>query len=77
MKKLKTYLKIKNSLIYILLQIKMDGSKIYEIKYKVFYDNNHKEYFGKRTLTIEDDISYIINNYEVDKINAGVRIEVL
>ena len=42
---------------------------IYEIKYKVFYDNNHKEYFGKRTLTIEDDISYIINNYEVDKIN--------
>lgn len=42
---------------------------IYEIKYKVFYDNNHKEYFGKRTLTIEDDISYIISNYEVDKIN--------
>lgn len=42
---------------------------IYEIKYKIFYDNNHKEYFGKRTLTIEDDISYIINNYEVDKIN--------
>lgn len=44
----------------------------YTIKYKVYINNNYTEYFGQKTLTIEDEVSYIINKYDVDETNKYI-----
>ncbi len=45
----------------------------YIIKYKVYINNNYTEYFGQKTLTIEEEISYVINNYDVDETNKFIN----
>lgn len=45
----------------------------YYIKYKVYINDNYNEYFGQKTLTIEDEITYIINNYDVDETNKYIN----
>lgn len=44
----------------------------YTIKYKVYINDNYTEYFGQKTLTIEDEVSYIINKYDVDETNKYI-----
>ena len=44
----------------------------YTIKYKVYINDNYTEYFGQKTLVIEDDVSYIINKYDVDETNKYI-----
>lgn len=44
----------------------------YVIKYRVYINNNYNDYFGEKTLTIEDAIPYIINNYSVDETNKYI-----
>lgn len=39
----------------------------YVIKYTVYINGNYTEYYGQKTLTIEEQVSYIINNYDVDE----------
>ncbi len=41
----------------------------YKIKYKLFKNDNYKEYYGEKTLKIQKSIDYIINNYSVDETN--------
>lgn len=45
----------------------------YIIKYKVYINSNYIEYFGQKTLTIEDNIPYIINKYDVDETNKYIN----
>ena len=45
----------------------------YITKYKVYIDNNYTEYYGQKTLTIEDAITYTINNYDVDETNKYIN----
>ena len=45
---------------------------IYTTKYKVYINDNYTEYFGQKTLTIEDEVSYIINKYDVDETNKYI-----
>lgn len=45
----------------------------YTTKYKVYINDNYNEYFGQKTLTIEDEITYIINNYDVDETNKYIN----
>ena len=44
----------------------------YTTKYKVYINDNYTEYFGQKTLTIEDEVSYIINKYDVDETNKYI-----
>ena len=44
----------------------------YVIKYKVYINDNYTEYFGEKTLLIEDIVPYTINNYSVDEINKYI-----
>lgn len=44
----------------------------YVTKYKVFIDDNYTEYFGQKTLTIEEGTPYTINNYSVDGDNMYI-----
>ena len=44
----------------------------YTTKYKVYINDNYTEYFGQKTLEIEDDVSYIINKYDVDETNKYI-----
>ena len=42
----------------------------YITKYKVYVNDNYVEYFGQKTLTIEENINnYVINDYSVDEVN--------
>ena len=41
----------------------------YVTKYRVYIDNNYNDYYGQKTLIIEDTISYVIDNYDVDETN--------
>ena len=45
---------------------------IHTIKYKVYINNNYTEYFGQKTLTIEDKVLYVINKYDVDETNKYI-----
>jgi len=45
---------------------------VYTIKYKVYIDENYTEYFGQKTLKIEETTSYTINNYSVDETNKYI-----
>ena len=43
----------------------------YKTKYKLYLDDNHKEYFGERTLTITEDTELALGDINADgKINA-------
>jgi len=44
----------------------------YTIKYKVYINDNYTEYFGQKTLRIEDEVSYIINKYDIDETNKYI-----
>ena len=44
----------------------------YTIKYKVYINDNYTEYFGQKTLTIEDEVSYFIHKYDVDETNKYI-----
>lgn len=46
---------------------------IYTIKYKLYINDNYNEYFGQKTLTIEDEITYVINKYDVDETNKYIN----
>ena len=46
----------------------------YVIKYKAYINNNYTEYFGQKTLTIEDEVPYIINKYSVDEQNKYIDL---
>lgn len=45
----------------------------YTTKYKVYIDNNYTEYYGQKTLKIEDAITYSIDSYEVDETNKYIN----
>ncbi|MBR2679144.1 MAG: leucine-rich repeat protein [Bacilli bacterium] len=45
---------------------------IYTTKYKVYIDDNYNEYYGQKTLMIEDTISYVIDDYDVDETNKYI-----
>lgn len=45
----------------------------YVIKYKVYINENYTEYFGQKTLSIEDEDSYVINKYNVDETNKYIN----
>ncbi|MDD6272501.1 MAG: S8 family serine peptidase [bacterium] len=45
----------------------------YVIKYKVYINENYTEYFGQKTLTIEDENPYVINKYDVDETNKYIN----
>ena len=45
----------------------------YITKYKVYVNDNYVEYFGQKTLTIEENINnYVINDYSVDEVNKYI-----
>ena len=44
----------------------------YVTKYKVSIDNNYNDYYGQKTLFIEDNFSYSIENYTVDESNKYI-----
>lgn len=41
----------------------------YEIKYKVYINDNYTEYLGQKTLTIEDSVPYKTYTYDIDEKN--------
>lgn len=45
----------------------------YTTKYKVYINDNYNEYFGQKTLIIEDEVTYVINNYDVDETNKYIN----
>ena len=48
------------------------GVGTYVIKYKVYIDDNYTEYFGQKTLIIENSDGYVIHDYSVDEINKYI-----
>ena len=47
---------------------------IYNVRYKVYLDDNYTEYYGSRTITInEDTVNYDIGEYEVDSNNMYIN----
>lgn len=44
----------------------------YNIKYKVYINDNYTEYFGQKILTIENAVPYIINKYDKDEANKYI-----
>lgn len=45
----------------------------YTTKYRVYINDNYNDYFGQKTLTIEDEVTYVINNYDVDETNKYIN----